>query len=58
MEEETVQNTILQLEERLNRRDFMKYGVGLGKAIFIGGILIGNFAGCTTISKQEKRTKV
>jgi 3',5'-cyclic AMP phosphodiesterase CpdA len=57
MKEETAQNTISQQVERLNRRDFMKYGVGLGKAIFIGGVLIGNFTGCTTTSKQVKKTK-
>ncbi len=57
MKEETAQNTISQQVEKLNRRDFMKYGVGLGKAIFIGGVLIGNFTGCTTASKQVKKTK-
>ncbi|MHC4182637.1 MAG: metallophosphoesterase family protein [Planctomycetota bacterium] len=58
MEEETAQNTISHTEERLNRRDFVKYGFAVGKAVFIGGILIGNFAGCTTASKKVKKTKV
>ncbi|ODS31734.1 MAG: 3',5'-cyclic adenosine monophosphate phosphodiesterase CpdA [Candidatus Scalindua rubra] len=57
MEEETVQNTISQLEERLNRRDFMKCSIAIGKAVFVGGVLIGNFTGCTTASKQVKKTK-
>ena len=57
MEEKTAQNTISQMEEKLNRRDFMKYGFAIGKAIFIGGVLIGNFTGCTTTSKQIKKTK-
>ena len=35
----------------------MKYGVGLGKAIFIGGVLIGNLTGCTTASKKAEKTK-
>ena len=58
MEEEKKQNKISHIEERLNRRDFMKYGVGLGKAVFIGGVLIGNFTGCTTVSRKAKKTKV
>ncbi len=57
MEEEKKQNKISHIEKRLNRRDFMKYGVGLGKAVFIGGVLIGNFTGCTTASEKAKRTK-
>ena len=57
MKEGTVQNTISQLEEGLNRRDFMKYGVGFSKAVFIGGVLIGNFAGCTTVSKKAEKAK-
>ncbi len=47
MEEETAQNTISQQVERLNRRDFVKYGLAISKAVFIGGVLIGNFTGCT-----------
>ena len=35
----------------------MKYGLGIGKAVFIGGILVGNFAGCTTASKKGKEAK-
>ncbi len=52
MEEGKKQNNISHFEERLNRRDFMKCGVNLGKAIFIGGVLIGNFMGCSTTLKQ------
>ncbi len=58
MEEETGQNTISKREEGLNRRDFVKYGLAIGKAVFIGGVLIGNFTGCTTASKKTKKTKV
>jgi 3',5'-cyclic-AMP phosphodiesterase len=57
MDEDTVQNAISQREERLDRRDFIKSGVILGKAVFIGGVLIGNFTGCSTTSKQVKKTK-
>ena len=57
MEEDTAQNTILQREERLNRRDFVKYGLAVGQAVFIGGVLVGNFAGCTTASKKDKETE-
>ena len=57
MKEETAQNTISQMEEGLNRRDFVKYGLVIGKAVFIGGVLIGNFTGCTTAPKQVKKTK-
>jgi len=57
MEEETGQNTILQREEGLNRRDFVKRGLAIGQAVFIGGVLVGNFAGCTTASKKDKETE-
>jgi 3',5'-cyclic AMP phosphodiesterase CpdA len=57
MEEETAQNTISKREEGLNRRDFVKYGLDIGKAVFIGGVLIGNFTGCTTASKKVEKTK-
>lgn len=58
MEEKIAQNTISKREERLNRRDFVKYGLTIGKTVFIGGVLIGNFTGCTTASKQVKKTKI
>jgi len=35
----------------------MEYGLGIGKAAFIGGLLVGNFTGCTTTSKKDKGTK-
>ncbi|MHC4321763.1 MAG: metallophosphoesterase family protein [Planctomycetota bacterium] len=57
MEEKTVQGTTSRLEEGLSRRSFVKYGLGVGKAVFIGGLLAGNFAGCTTASKKDKETE-
>ncbi len=57
MEDENVQEVNTRLERGLSRRDFVKYGLVIGKAVFIGGILIGNFTGCTTASKQVKKTK-
>lgn len=57
MNEDTAKNTTSQLEERLNRRDFVKFGLTIGKAVFIGGVLIGNFTGCTTASKKADKTK-
>jgi len=54
MEKKTVQSTTSHLEEGLSRRSFVKYGLGIGKAVFIGGLLVGNFAGCTTASKKDK----
>ena len=57
MEKKTVQSTTSHLEEGLSRRSFVKYGLGIGKAVFIGGLLVGNFAGCSTASKKDKVTK-
>ena len=57
MEEKIVPDTISHLEEGLSRRSFVKYGLGIGKAVFIGGLLVGNFTGCTTASKKDKETK-
>jgi Icc protein len=57
MKDKTVQNTTLHLEEGLSRRSFVQYGLGIGKAVFIGGLLVGNFTGCTTASKKDKETK-
>ncbi len=54
MEEKTVKDITSHLEEGLSRRSFMKYGLGIGKAVFIGGVLVGNFSGCTTTSKKGK----
>lgn len=58
MEEEKVKNSVSKRERRLNRRDFMKGSLAIGKAVFIGGVLIGNFTGCSTTSKQVKKTNV
>ena len=58
MGEKTVQDTPSHSEEGLSRRSFVKYGLGVGKAVFIGGLLVGNFAGCTTASKKDSETKV
>ncbi|MHC4139071.1 MAG: metallophosphoesterase family protein [Planctomycetota bacterium] len=57
MEEKTVQDIKSGLEEGLSRRSFVKYGLGIGKAVFVGGLLVGNFAGCTTAPKKDKVTK-
>ena len=57
MKKKTVQSTTSHLEEGLSRRSFVKYGLGIGKAVFIGGLLVGNFAGCSTASKKDKVTK-
>ena len=57
MKEKTVQDSTLHLEEGLSRRSFVKYGLGIGKAVFIGGLLVGNFTGCTTASKKDKEAK-
>ncbi len=57
MEEKTVQNTTLHLEEGLSRRSFVKYGLDIGKAVFIGSLLVGNFTGCTTAPKKDKGVK-
>jgi predicted MPP superfamily phosphohydrolase len=57
MKDKTVQDTTSPLEEGLSRRSFVKYGLGIGKAVFIGGLLVGNFTGCTTTSKKDKETK-
>ena len=58
MEDKTVQDTPSHSEEGLSRRSFVKYGMGIGKAFFIGGLLVGNFAGCTTASRKDNQTKV
>ncbi len=57
MEEEMTQKRNQQREEGLNRRDFMKYGLDIGKAVFVGGVLIGNFTGCTTSSNRDEMAK-
>ncbi len=57
MDAKTVRDTPSCLEERLSRRSFVKYGLGIGKAVFIGGLLAGNFFGCTTASKKVKKIK-
>ncbi len=31
----------------------MRRGLAVGQAVFIGGVLVGNFAGCTTASKKD-----
>ena len=36
----------------------MKGGLAIGKAVFIGGVLIGNFTGCSTTSKQVKKQRL
>ncbi|MBT6225779.1 MAG: hypothetical protein HOI47_03875 [Candidatus Scalindua sp.] len=58
MEDEKVQNTTTRLESGLSRRDFVKRGLAIGQAVFIGGVLVGNFAGCTTTSKKENGANV
>ncbi|GAX62111.1 metallophosphoesterase [Candidatus Scalindua japonica] len=57
MADKTAHNLTSDLEEGLNRRSFVKYGLGVGKAVFIGGLLVGNFTGCTTVSKKSRDTK-
>jgi len=57
MQGKTIRKKISKPEERLNRRDFMKYGMAIGNAVFMGGVLIGNFTGCTTTPKQIRKTK-
>ncbi len=58
MEDEKAQNTTTRLESGLSRRDFVKHGLAIGQAVFIGGVLVGNFAGCTTAPKKDEETKV
>jgi len=58
MKDETVHNTTTRLESELSRRDFVKRGLAIGQAVFIGGVLVGNFAGCTTASKKDDVAKV
>ncbi len=58
MQGKTIQKKISKPKERLNRRDFMKYGMAIGNAVFIGGVLIGNFTGCTTAPKQVKKQRL
>ncbi len=57
MEEKTVQDTTTHLKKGLSRRSFVKYGLGIGKAVFIGGLLVGNFTGCKTASRRDNETK-
>ncbi len=57
MEEKVDKDTTSHLEEGLSRRSFVKYGLGIGKAIFFGGLLVGNFTGCTTAPKRDNETK-
>ena len=57
MEEKTGQSTTTRLESGLSRRDFVKRGLAVGQAVFIGGLLVGNFAGCTTASKKDNKVK-
>ncbi len=56
MEDKPEQKTTSCLEEGLSRRDFVKRGLAVGQAVFIGGVLVGNFMGCTTASKKAKET--
>jgi predicted MPP superfamily phosphohydrolase len=58
MKKKTVQDTTSRLDEGLSRRAFVKRGLAIGQAVFIGGVLVGNFAGCTTASKNDNETKV
>lgn len=58
MEEKGVQDTTTYSEKWLSRRSFVKYGLGIGKAAFVGGVLIGNFAGCASASMKDKGSKV
>ena len=58
MEDAKVQNETTRLESGLSRRDFVKRGLAIGQAVFIGGVLVGNFAGCTTTSKKDNEANV
>ncbi len=58
MEEKTGQETTSRLEEGLSRRSFVKRGLAVGQAVFIGGVLVGNFAGCTTATKKDEETNI
>jgi 3',5'-cyclic AMP phosphodiesterase CpdA len=58
MGEKTVQDTPSYSGKGLSRRSFVKYGLGIGKAAFIGGLLVGNITGCTTATKKNKEAKV
>jgi len=53
MEDKKIQNATTRLESELSRRDFVKRGLAVGQAVFIGGVLVGNFAGCTTATKKD-----
>jgi predicted MPP superfamily phosphohydrolase len=57
MEDEKVQDTTTRLERELSRRDFVRRSLAVGQAVFIGGVLVGNFAGCTTASKKDDETE-
>ncbi|MBT6045692.1 MAG: hypothetical protein HOG49_02615, partial [Candidatus Scalindua sp.] len=57
MEKKTEQDITSHLEVGLSRRAFVKRGLAIGQAVFIGGVLVGNFAGCTTAQKKEEEAK-
>ena len=57
MEDEKVQNVTTRLESGLSRRAFVKRGLAIGQAVFVGGVLVGNFAGCTTAPRKEEGIK-
>ena len=57
MEDKKIQNATTRLESELSRRDFVKRGLAVGQAVFIGGVLVGNFAGCTTATKKDEGAK-
>ena len=58
MQDKIIEETPSHSEEGISRRSFVKYGLGIGKAVFIGGLLVGNFTGCTTTSKKDNETNV
>ena len=58
MEDKKIQNVTTRLESELSRRDFVKRGLAVGQAVFIGGVLVGNFAGCTTATKKGEVAKI
>jgi len=58
MEDKRIQNTTTRLESEVSRRDFVKRSLAVGQAVFIGGVLVGNFAGCTTAPKKDEVAKI
>ena len=58
MKDEKVEDTTTRLERGLSRRAFVKRGLAIGQAVFIGGVLVGNFAGCTTATKKDEVAKI